>query len=255
MIGPQYKRTRDEENFNHQKIAREEGNKEKLEKTISEVMKTKCQQQLMETLTDELPLTYIDCSEKGEKDILLRMMEVLYKKYKSSEIDKEIKKVLLQESMIEKEDIELLKKFANEYAGTNLGEDFLAEHEKYFAKRYLQLSEENPGALSMFMNFQTDAILSCMAKILEHSSESSYLYLDNVACLSIEEQQRINRLLFTRGAVGRFGDAYLRIKINNGMEHRKTRQTSSGQRVQSPHDYSDINIPEEDLEEISIISI
>lgn len=252
MIGPQYNYIRDEENFNHEKIARKEGSKEKLEKTISEVMQTKYQQQLIETLTDELPITYIDCSKKGNKDILLRIMEVLYKKYRSPDIDEEVKKVLLQESMIEKEDRDLLQTFANNYTGTNFGEDFLAEHEKYFSKRCVQLSEENPDALTMLMNFQADAYLSCMAEILEPTSKSSYLYLDNIATISIEEQQRINRLLFARGAVGRFGDAYVRIKINNGMEHRKTRGTSTGQRVQSPHDYSDVGIREEDLEIVSI---
>lgn len=102
-------------------------------------------------------------------------------------------------------------------------------------------------ALTMTLNFEMDAYLAIIEKILKLNSKSAYLYLDNTSSLSSEEQQRINLLLCRRGAIGFFGDCYLRIKINNGAESRKTRMATNGHRATATHDYSSSTIREEDL--------
>lgn len=115
MIEPGYTYQRDEKEFRSKKVERKEGNKQLLEKTISTVMKEKYEKQIAETL-DTLPIVYVNCAEKGEKDIILRIMEVLYKKYPSAEIDAVVKKELLQQSMLEDQGKDHLRAFAENYS-------------------------------------------------------------------------------------------------------------------------------------------
>jgi hypothetical protein len=78
----------------------------------------------------------------------------------------------------------------------------------------------------------------------EKNIKSMYVYLDNIEYLRIQEQKNINRIIFDRWSI--WHDCRLYLKINNMGDDRRTWKAITG-RIQSPHDYSDKYIDEEEI--------
>lgn len=236
IISPRYKYKKNEETFKHEKIERKLGNLALLEATISSAMIDSHKKHLVETLSDTKPIIYLDCSHKWDKDILFFMMEQLIEKYPWEETNGIIKDVITTTSMI---DESVRKKISH------TDWNFLSRYYEAFATELTKYDNDN--AKNSLINFEIDVPLAIMSEILEEKGKYAYMYLDNIAFLTMEEQQRINRLLYARGWIDHLGHCSLYLKINNWSSWRKTRFTSYGQKIEAPHDYSETTLAEEDL--------
>ncbi len=239
MICPQYEHQETKPfDFDRSKVPRKEGNELKLEKTISEIMQEKHQKQLAEALSDTSPIMYVDCSAKGEDDVMFAIMHAVMNKYPGRESEEMAIKSIVQRSMINDE----MKQVSSEDYKA-----FMTTYKQEFQK-FLQSFDDRENkeeVLNSVYKFETDVPLNAIGKILQANKWSAYVYLDHVSDLTVEEQQSINLLLYARGAIGRDGKVFL--KINDGLASRKTWSTASWHRVQSTHDYSETNIKEKDL--------
>lgn len=226
-------------NFERSKIERKQGNLDLLENTISQVMKTKYEWEIVKALQDASPVLYLDCSQKWENKILFAIMEKLIEKYPWEQTEAIFKKVVMQISMV---DDEIKKVFPQDFkAFTQAYTESFANHVKSFEDR-----EDKDEVIPKVVAFENDVALRTISKILKENKQHAYIYLDHAAALTIEEQQNINRILYTRWAVG-MNDGVLFLKINDGKWARQTWSTGTWQVAQATHDYSEYSIREEDL--------
>ncbi|MEI6426426.1 MAG: hypothetical protein WCO66_03670 [Candidatus Absconditabacteria bacterium] len=239
MISPRYKYTRNED-FRREKIERKEGSIKKLEGLISQTMKENYQKNIAETLEDEKPILYIDCSEKEDLDI---MFFILKEYEKNSTLEN---KSQILANIIKKRTMILEPEQREEYIKTQQpnSKEMLTHYRQLLQKK---LTELQPDHIQYILNCENDIAITGLATFMKEEDKSHiYLYVDNTKNLSVDEQTRINLLLYARGGIDH--SKWIHLKINNGNSARKTRTASNGHRVESTHDYSEIDIKEEDLD-------
>jgi hypothetical protein len=236
MIVPQSKYTRNEFWIAWSSIDWSEENYKKLEKTISERMQTLYQESLIEVLKNPL-VTYINCSQKWKKDIFLFIIEQLSKQNNTQANFISILKALHRQSMVQEQGYWKQFQEKKSISIEELREIYCNEYQSHITNKDQAYIDRLQGA-------EDNRIMEAMAYILENkNAKDLYLYLDNISELSVDEQSRINNILYTRGSVDK--DKYIRLKINNGNRYRRTYITNTWKRVQSTHDYSETNIKEE----------
>ncbi|MCX6825010.1 MAG: hypothetical protein NTY80_02185 [candidate division SR1 bacterium] len=243
MICPGYKYPRDEDGFSTRtKQERDTNNLIKLENTVSQRMQLGYKQALLETLEEKIPILYIDCQQKGGDDIMFFILKEYLKQSKAENKNVIIGKAIGNYSVVtESSDKRKTYMKNNNYFTT---EEILL-HYQQLLKDKLQANDTDEFQ-KMILNFEREIVSDGVGKLMEEENKKYlYLYLDKIENLSIDEQQRINSFLYTRGAIhhGR----WIRVKINNGKGVWKTRTSSTGHRIQSTHDYGEYSIYEKDL--------
>ncbi len=242
VISPWNDYTRDEYGVVDKTIPRAPENMLKLEETISECMKKLYQKSLMETLEKEAPIMYIDCQQKWDDDIMLFILKEYARTSKINDKGSIISKVIERRTIV----IESPQK-RKEYIDQNQpnSEEMLNHYSKCL-KTYLSLIDSDPKNKNIVLGFECDVTFEGLAKFMEKEDIGyMYLYLDKIQSLSLDEQSRINRLLFARWGIR--NDKYIRIKINNGNKWWKTWYTDGGHRAEAIHDYSEHHVYKKDL--------
>ena len=117
----------------------------------------------------------------------------------------------------------------------------------YYSERLKTLLDAHDDAYKkMLLDFEKDIGFDGLWKLMKQEGQKYlYLYIDKVQSLSVDEQQRINTFLYTRWAIAH--DRYIRVKINDGAGVWKTWHSSTGHRIETPHDYSEVTIYEDKL--------
>lgn len=207
-------------------------------------MKERSQKELMEVLDKKVLSLYVDCHNKWEDDIMLFIFKEYIKQSQAKEKIGIVSHAIWRHTIVTES-----REKRNEYIKEN--NPTLEKMLQHYTQSLKTLLEENTDEQqrNRLLNFESSVTFDGLSKLMEDEWKSYlYLYLDKVQSLSAEEQQRINNLLFSRWALDMYGNSYVRLKINNGNWARKTRYTSSNQRVESPHDYSETTIRENELE-------
>jgi len=85
MISPGYRHEKDEAGIPifDKRIQRDPNNSIKLENMITKCMQARHQQELIETLDKKIPILYVDCSQKGEDDIMFHILKEYIKTLKN----------------------------------------------------------------------------------------------------------------------------------------------------------------------------
>ena len=240
MITPWHKYVRDNSGIVKTKIDRNPDNKIKLENSVSESMKKMYQQNIAQTLNTQVPHFYVDCSQKGEDDIMFFIFRECVKKFPWENKEQIISKIIGQRTIITEG-----TKYRDIYHGQkNPSLDEILDHYSELFK--IHSDSKDPEYMRRLLNYESDIAFDGLAKFMDwKDSHHLYLYLDKVQHLSVDEQIRINRILYARWWIR--NNKYVRLKINNGNNQRKTRYADNGHRVEAVHDYSETSIYEEDL--------
>ena len=241
MISPWYRYTDDNEGFRRKRIDRKEENSTKLEEIISQNMKKNYQKNIAENLEDKTPVLYIDCSQKWDLDIMFFLLKEYERISAAKDTTEIIAKTIETRSII----IEPEQRKAYIKAQQPTSEEMITHYQNLLHKR---LTELKPDHANYVLNCENDLAIVWLAALMEKENKKyMYLYLDNTSNLSVEEQTRINLLLYARWWIN--DNKWLHLKINNWAKSRKTRTASNGIRVEAIHDYSETNIYEEDIDE------
>lgn len=241
MISPGYEYIHKEDGGMPNRKPWNPDNLNKLEQMISETMKERSQKELMETFAKKIPSLYIDCRNKWEDDIMFFILKEYIKQSKAPNNNTIVTNAIWRHIRVTES-----KEKWNEYIQNNT--PTIEEIVQYYTESLKKLLKENINEQqkNRIMNFESDITFNWLHKLMEDEWEKHlYLYLDKIHILSIEEQQRINMLLYTRWNISI--DKRIRLKINNGHWSWKTRYTSGWIRIQSPHDYSERGIYENEL--------
>lgn len=244
MISPWYRYPRDDQNMpipgKREKIQWNPDNLTKIESTISHCMQTRYRDELIETLEKKIPILYIDCQQKWEDDIMLFIFREYISQSQTENKDTLVSKAIGDHTIVvpNKQD---RQKYVQENTPTS---EEMIHHYRHLLKELVQAHDEDYK--KTLLNFERDITFEGLGNLMEKEWQKYlYLYLDKIQSLSIEEQQRINVFLYTRWAIK--NDRYVRVKINNGNWIWKTRYSATGHRIQSTHDYSELNIYEDQL--------
>jgi len=214
----------------------------KLEDMISRTMRERNQKELMETLDKKILSLYIDCRNKWEDDIMLFIFKEYIKQSQANNKNDIVSNAIWRHTIV----TESKEQWDTYIKENNLTLDEILQYYSESLKTLLQenINEEQKNRL---LNFESDITFNGLGQLMEDEwHKYMTLYLDKVQLLSIEEQQRINMLLFTRWNIPQ--DRRIRLKINDGQWSWKTRRTMSGHRAEATHDYSEITIRENELE-------
>lgn len=241
MINPWHTYEVDDLGIVKQKIERNPENITKLEQRISQRMKILSQENLLETLEKEVPILHIDCGEKGDDDIMFFIFRECVKRSTIADKANFVARIIWKRTLL-----------------TDSPEDrkrYVQKEQPHVQEIFNQynwlLKERKEGKDSEFiqelLRRESDITFDGLSEFMEgENTRYLYLYLDNIQHLSIDEQRRINRFLYTRWAIWN-GNEWIRLKINNGSKQRKTRTSDAGLKIESTHDYSDTDIYEKDL--------
>jgi len=233
MISPQSNYIRDEFWIGWKSIDRTQENYNKLQQTISTRMQALYTKQLAATLKNTTPILCIDCKAKGESDIIFFILQQ-YTQGKDS-INHLILESLHRRSIVNEQGY----RRQYEIDKTSNTQEILS----HYSKLLKQYTNTHDSAELMY-GFEFDRIINTISNILKHEDEKYlYLYLDNIENLTINEQSRLNNILYTRGRM--YEDRRMRLKINNGWKDWKAWTTNTRQKVQSIHDYGETSIKEE----------
>jgi len=244
MINPWYRYPRDENDmpipWNRERIARNPDTLIKLEHTISARMQEGYQSALMATLEKNVPILYVDCNQKGEDDIMLFIFREYIKQSQAENKDILVAKAIGNHTLVTPS-----KQERQHYIQENTpNSEEMLQHYSHLLKHLLEANDEEYR--KMILSFERDITFDGLGDLMKAEGQKYlYLYLDKIQSLSIEEQQRINIFLYTRWVIN--NDRYVRVKINNGNWSWKTRTSATGHRVESTHDYADLNIYENEL--------
>ena len=241
MISPGYEYIHKEDGGMPNRKPWNPDNLNKLEQMISTTMKERHAQELATILTTKIPSLYIDCRNKWEDDIMFFILKEYIKQSKTPNKNTIVTNAIWRHIRATES-----KEKWNEYIQNNT--PTIEEILQYYTQSLKNLLEKNPDERYSrnLLNFESDITFDGLNKLMEDKWEKYlYLYLDKIHTLSIEEQQRINMLLYTRWNISI--DKRIRLKINNGHWSWKTRYTMSGHRVATPHDYSERGIYEDEL--------
>lgn len=241
MISPWYE-------YNREKVGMPERKKWnpdnliKLEEIVSDTMKERSQKELIETLDKKVLSLYIDCRNKWEDDIMLFIFKEYIKQSQTKDKTNIVSHAIWRHTIVTDNRYK-----RNEYIKEKTPTlDELLQHYTESLKKLLEGNTDKQRK-NRLLNFESDITFDGLSRLMENEWQRyMYLYLDKVQSLSIEEQERINTLLYTRWGISY--DRWIRLKINNGQWTWKTRYASVGHRVESPHDYSETTIRENELE-------
>ena len=214
----------------------------KLEDMVSRTMRLRNQKELLETLDKKILSLYIDCRNKWEDDIMLFIFKEYIKQSQANNKNNIVSDAIWRHTIITK---------SKEQWDTYIKENNLTLNGilQYYSESLKTLLQENTDEewRNRLLNFECNIAFNGLGRLMEDEwHKYMTLYLDKVQLLTIEEQQRINMLLFTRWSIPQ--DRWIRLKINDGQWSRKTRKTMSGHRTEATHDYSEITIRENELE-------
>ncbi len=227
------------------KKERNPDNLKRLEALVSSTMTERYQKEIKEAIENTVPSLYIDCRNKGEDDIMLFLFKEYIRQSKAKNKQEIVLKNIGRHTIVTEN-----KVIRDEYLNNN--KPTIDEALQYYIQSLKTNLEKNqqPGYKNMLLNFESDITFHGMSELMR-SEWQKYLnlYLDKVQSLSLEEQQRINTILYTRGSIGRYGDRRIRLKINNGEWSWKTRYSSIGHRIEAIHDYSEVYINENELDQ------
>jgi hypothetical protein len=205
-------------------------------------MQKRNQKELMKTLEKKTLSLYIDCRNKWEDDIMLFIFKEYIKQSQADNKNNIVSNAIWRHTIVA-DSKEQWDKYIKE---NNLTLDGILQ---YYSESLKTLLKENNDEerKNRLLNFESDITFNGLGQLMEDEwHKCMTLYLDKVQLLSIEEQQRINMLLFTRWNIPQ--DRRIRLKINDGQWSWKTRSTMSGHRAEATHDYSEITIRESELE-------
>lgn len=241
MISPWYE-------YDREKIGRPERKKWnpdnliKLEQMVSDTMIERHKQELAEILEKKVLSLHIDCRNKWEDDIMLFIFKEYIKQSQAKDKNNIVTNIIWRHTIVTDN-----KEQRDEYIKNNIPTlDGMLQHYTQSLKTLLEGNTDEQRR-NRLMNFETDVTFNGLSRLMEDEWQKYLnLYLDKVQSLSVEEQERINTLLYTRWNIP--GDKRIRLKINNGQWSWKTRYSAIGHRVESPHDYSETTIRENELE-------
>lgn len=176
---------------------------------------------------------FINCAEKNE-DILLHILRLFLAKldFEATDIIKYIGKYSIitdnesnrYDLVVDKNSTEILD---------------------IYQKSLLERINEMPEKADMIMRFEYDNTIHTLAKLLYKAwLDYIYIFLDRIDNLTIDEQQRINQILYSRWWISK--NKYLRLKINNIWNYRKIWKSISWISIQSTHDFQEIRLEEGD---------
>jgi hypothetical protein len=205
-------------------------------------MKERNQKELMETLDKKILSLYIDCRNKWKNDIMLFIFKEYIKQSQAKNKLDIVTHTIWRHTIVTE-----IKEQWNEYIKTNA--PTIEQIVQHYSESLKTLLKENTDEQrkNHLLNFESNITFNGLSKLMEDEWQKYLnLYLDKVQALSVEEQQRINTLLYTRWNIP--DDRRIRLKINNGQWSWKTRYSAIGHRVESPHDYSETTIRENELE-------
>lgn len=243
MLRPGYIYLEDEDGFRtRDKKERDPDNLIKLEHMISTCMQKRHQEELMETLEKKILSLYIDCRNKWEDDIMLFIFKEYIKQSQANNKNNIVSNAIWRHTIV----TDSKEQWDTYIKENNLTLDGILHYYSESLKTVLKenIDEERRNRL---LNFESDITFNGLGQLMEDEwRKYMMLYLDKVQLLSIEEQQRINMLLFTRWNIPQ--DKRIRLKINDGQWSWKTRRTMSGHRTEATHDYSETTIRENELE-------
>lgn len=143
VIGPQVEYDRDSQEFPPPTKPRKEGNMELLEKTISGVMIKNHQANLANILSEQIPISYIDCSRVGDNLIMVSIVKTLLTDFNQADKDEILKNALLEHSFVSDKENNLLEEFINGYQGDDFFNDLLAHHQKLLKEKYEEVETNN----------------------------------------------------------------------------------------------------------------
>lgn len=242
MLSPSYTYPKDKDGFTiFKKTERNPDNLVLLEKTISQHMYSRYQNHLLEILNKEIPILYVNCQQKSEHDILFFILKEYVKTTKIPNKEELVSQAIGDHTIVTQSCSDW-KIFIRD---NKLNVDEIFMYYEQLLRQKLQKGDDNFNR--SLLNLESDILFEWLPKLMK-AEDITHLnvYLDNTGTLSIDEQSRINELLYTRGAIK---DRWLRLKINNGNARRKTRTSKSWHRVEATHDYSETSIKEEDVQE------
>lgn len=217
--------------FNREKINRKIENLEKLTMSISKIMK--------EILGENISAIYVDCEKKWKDDIMVYILKVFFQHIKNESIINVLGETIWENStVINNYDHRI--QYINQ---NNLDIDWIFDY--YMQIRDEFLKSKTKESIDMIMSFESDITFRLLKEFIEDKTYI-YMYLDNTKVLEKEEKKYVNRFLYSRWSL--WSQKWIHLKINNWERNRDTRTTSSGHRVESPHDYSDHLIYEKEVE-------
>ena len=240
VISPWHRYTTDEFDIAKDRIARNLENLAKLENTISERMKVLYQKNISEILEKEVPIMYLDCDKKGNDDIMFFLFKECMKNATMENKEQVASKIIGRRTIVTP-DSDTRNKYMKE---NQLDLEWMFNY--YNEQLKTHLSTNDSEYINSLLNYEGNMAFDWLGKLMEHQkTRYLYLYLDKVEKLSIDEQTRINRFLYSRWAIN--NDKWVRLKINNWSKWWKSRTSDSWHRVEATHDYSERHIYEEDL--------
>lgn len=244
MISPWYAYTRDEFGIVKDKIARQVANLLQLEQIISTRMQALYQQHIADTLTPKTPIMYIDCCQKGDDDIMFFLFKQCIT-HMPIENKAEIASKIIGRRTIVTPDAHTWNRYVQD---NQLDLAWIFHY--YNEQLQIHLQTNDPVYIKSLLNFEGDVAFDGLAKFIEHQkARSLYLYLDNIGSLSVDEQTRINRFLYSRWAINH--DKWIHLKINNWHNWWKTRTSDTWHRVEATHDYAEHRIYEADFDGVT----
>ncbi len=243
MLCPGYIYLEDKDGFRtRDKKERDPDNLLKLEHMISTRMQKRYQEELLDTLNKNTPILYIDCSQKWEDDIMLFIFKEYIKQSQAHNKNNIVSNAIWRHTIV----TESKEQWDKHIKENNLTLDGILHYYSESLKTLLQKNTDEERR-NRLLNFESDITFNGLGQLMEDEWHTHItLYLDRVQSLSIEEQQRINMLLFTRWNIPQ--NKRIRLKINDGQWSWKTWRTMSGHRTEATHDYSEITIRENELE-------
>ncbi len=213
-----------------------------LEDMVSKTMLIRHTQQLVETLEKKIPSLYIDCSKRWDDDIMLFIFKEYIKQSPADNKANIVGNVIWDHSVATKSRAD-----RNEYIKNDAPvlETLLQQYSQNL--RQLLDANDDEKYTKNILNRESDITFNGLGKLMKNEWEKYLcLYLDKIQTLTIGEKQRINTFLYTRWSIPQ--ERWIRLKINNGQWAWRTRYSSVGQKIESPHDYSESTIRENELE-------
>lgn len=234
MFGPQSIRTTE---HNKKDASQKQWTQEALdalEKTISQSMIASYKQSLVESLGQNVPITYINCDQKDVEQVWLFILEQ-YMKWSTLENKKEVfGQIIGENSMVE-------------WINIDDFEDLPSLVAHYKQSLWTYLTSLNKEKQKLILWFEDDVAYKWIAAHMDSiQTKEMYLYLDNVSTLSSHEKQSINNILFCRWSIGLWSHR-IYIKINDWKKSRNTWKTTNWHIVQDVHDYSHRHIKREEI--------
>lgn len=243
MIRPWYSYQKDSQGMPsiwRKKVERDPNNLVVLENTISQRMQRLYQDQILETLEKKIPILYIDCQNIWNDDIMFYILKQYIQQSPIKDTTNLIGKVIWDRTLVVQD-----KQERNDYIQKNTPST--QKIFDYYSERLKILLDTHDDAYKkMLLDFEKDIGFDGLGELMKHEGQKYlYLYIDKIQSLSIDEQQRINTFLYTRWAIAH--DRYIRVKINDGAWVWKTWNSSTGHKIETPHDYSEVTIYEDKL--------